>query len=60
MEASDQELFESIQQDRQDALKQLMERYWRPLFLMIDAALHDPSSSEDIVQEVFINIWNKK
>ncbi len=60
MEASDQELFESIQQDRQDALKQLMERYWRPLFLMIDAALHDPSSSEDIVQEVFINIWNKR
>ncbi|WP_270087818.1 RagB/SusD family nutrient uptake outer membrane protein [Sphingobacterium sp. SYP-B4668] len=60
MEASDCQLFDSVQQDYQLALKKLMERYWRPFFLMVESTTQDQYASEDIVQEVLINIWRKR
>lgn len=60
MTASDRDLFQSIQTDNQRALKMLMDRYWRPMYLMSESVLKDSNTSEEIVQEVFINIWNKR
>ncbi len=60
MVPSDRDLFQSIQTDNQKALKLLMDRYWRPMFLMAEAILKDSHTSEEIVQEVFISIWNKR
>lgn len=60
MTVSDRDLFHLIQTDNQRALKELMDRYWRPMFLMAESVLNDSATSEEIVQEVFINIWNKR
>lgn len=60
MIVSDQDLFNSMKIDSQRALKELMDRYWRPMFLMAVSTLKDRRLSEEIVQEVFINIWNKR
>ena len=60
MTVSDRDLFHLIQTDNQRAFKELMNRYWRPMYLMAESVLSDSPTSEDIVQDVFINIWNKR
>src|SRR5690606_22337679 len=60
MIVSDQDLFNSIKTDNQRALKELMDRYWRSMFLMAASVLKDRSLSEENVKEEFINIWNKR
>jgi RNA polymerase sigma-70 factor (ECF subfamily) len=46
--------------ERLKDFKTLFEALYRPLCLFANSYLHDIDTSKDIVQEVFIKIWEKK
>ncbi|WP_270087811.1 RNA polymerase sigma factor [Sphingobacterium sp. SYP-B4668] len=57
---SDEELCALIKQNKEKALQAIMLRYWEPLYKMALYTLHDTFLCEDIVQQVFIQIWSKR
>ncbi len=56
---SDECLMESIQAGQNEALEELHARYAALLKALIMKALHNDSDAEDMLQEVFIEIWNR-
>ncbi|RZJ76602.1 MAG: sigma-70 family RNA polymerase sigma factor [Flavobacterium sp.] len=57
---SDEQLWEAIQENDNRAFAAFYERYW---LLLYKAALHylkDKSDAEEVVQEVFVNVWNRR
>jgi RNA polymerase sigma-70 factor (ECF subfamily) len=42
------------------ALKRLMDAYWKPLFAYATRVLQQPDSAEDIVQETFVRLWERR
>ena len=42
------------------ALKLIYKKYWNQLYLSAYNVLHDQPACEDIIQELFINLWNKR
>jgi RNA polymerase sigma-70 factor (family 1) len=45
---------------REDALQQLFDRYANDVYRIAYAVLKDSFESEDVVQEVFIKLWNAR
>ena len=58
-EVSDQELLKAIEKSDQKALEVLYERYFPRLSRFITRITQDPHESLDVINEVFIVIWNK-
>ncbi len=56
----DDVLLALIQQDDQRAFKALYERYWTPLWSYASNAMADPGDAEDMVQELFMALWEKR
>ena len=56
----DEEVFKSVRDGNAKALQVLMQRYWEPVFHMAMKTLQDTLAAEDVVQEVFITIWEKR
>src|SRR6185295_6745941 len=54
---SDVELIIRIANKEQHALGLLYDRYARSLFSVIQAIVHDANDAEDILQDVFVQIW---
>lgn len=44
----------------QQAFKTLYERYWAPLWSYATNAMADPNDAEDIVQEIFMALWERR
>lgn len=42
------------------ALKLIYDKYWNQLFISAYNTLHDQQACEDIIQDIFINLWNKR
>ncbi|MDB5120266.1 MAG: polymerase sigma-70 factor [Sphingobacteriales bacterium] len=42
------------------ALKEIYKKYWHLLFSSAYKLLKDQQACEDIIQEIFINLWNKR
>ncbi len=60
MESSDSALVDLLRGDDERALQAIMSRYWEPLYKMAAHTLDDLAACEDIVQEVFIKLWNNR
>ncbi|MEI2273781.1 RNA polymerase sigma-70 factor [Sphingobacterium sp. ML3W] len=57
---SDQQIFESVCQGEERALQHLMHRFWQPLFKTASVTMQDPEICQELVQNVFINIWRNR
>lgn len=58
--ASPLELMDGIKQGQQAAFRELFDRFYRLLLGVAINILGDFNLAKDVVQEVFINIWNKR
>ena len=57
---SDEDLFILCQQDDEEAFSQIYERYWQGLIKKSLHKLHNQSDTEEVVQNVFVNLWKWK
>nr|WP_067059672.1 sigma-70 family RNA polymerase sigma factor [Mucilaginibacter sp. L294] len=57
---ADQDLLLRVQHDDHDAFDILFDRYWQRLFQSARARLNDSDTAQDIVQEIFIRIWQRR
>lgn len=53
-------LLARIAEGDKDAFKQLYDRYWNDIYYVALGFLKSPEWSQDIIQEVFIKIWQKR
>ncbi|MDO6518106.1 RNA polymerase sigma-70 factor [Zobellia uliginosa] len=44
----------------QKAFKTLFDRYWEPMFVKANIILQDSAVAQDVVQDIWINLWNKR
>jgi RNA polymerase sigma-70 factor (ECF subfamily) len=58
-ESTDLELMQSIQAGEADALSQLYDRYNGILKALILRVIHNEAEAEDLLQEIFMEIWNQ-
>jgi len=56
----DTELLQGIRQNDAGAFRQLFDRYWQLLFQLAARKTGHAQDAEDIVQELFIELWRKK
>lgn len=59
-ELSDLELHSLIQSGDQAAFTEIYDRYWSVLYLHARHMLNNQDYASDVVQEVFVGVWNKK
>jgi RNA polymerase sigma-70 factor (family 1) len=59
-EISDLQLWASIRQDDELAFNELFKRYWIRLYKTAYQYLKDKEGSEEVVHDVFLNIWNRR
>src|ERR1700737_264191 len=57
-EPTDLELMEGIQREDPDALSKLYDRYNGILKALILRVIHNESEADDLLQEIFMEIWN--
>lgn len=57
---SDEELFLLLKEGDERALNAIVKRYWQPLFQMAAYTLKDLQECEDIIQNIFVRIWERK
>jgi RNA polymerase sigma-70 factor (family 1) len=55
-----QQLFLRVQEGNEQAFNQLYNRLWEPLYLAAYKVLREEHTSQDVVQEIFIDLWRKK
>lgn len=58
--STDKELLDAIKEDNHAAFEVLFNRYWEYLFSIIYRRLNDRDQTQDIVQDIFIYIWNNR
>lgn len=56
----DIELMDRLRAGDDLALKVIYKRYWNQLYASAFNMLQDQQACEDIIQELFINLWNKR
>jgi RNA polymerase sigma-70 factor (ECF subfamily) len=56
---SDLELMQAIQREEPEALSQLYDRYNGILKALILRVIHNESEADDLLQEIFMEIWNQ-
>lgn len=57
---TDFELVDLLKSDDESAFRILYERYWDRLFGIALNRLKDPAAAEEIVQDIFCNLWRKR
>lgn len=57
---TDKELLDAIKRDDHAAFEVLFNRYWEYLFSIIYRRLNNREETQDIVQDIFIYIWNSR
>lgn len=57
---TDTELLESVRQGNRIAFKQLFDEYWQFLYQLASRKSGSDADAEDLVQELFIELWRKK
>ncbi|MDF2959982.1 MAG: subfamily polymerase sigma-24 subunit [Paenibacillus sp.] len=55
---TDQELMKLIKDRNEEALKRLYDRYERPVYVFVNRMVRDVMMAEEVVQELFLRIWN--
>ena len=57
---SDYELLQSVKLDDKASFKQIYKKYWSKLYIYAFNVLKEREICEDIVQEIFIDLWTKR
>jgi RNA polymerase sigma-70 factor (family 1) len=57
---TDQELVALLKHGDRNAFTEIFERYWNKLLAIAYNHTRDKSDAEEIVQEVFVSLWNKR
>lgn len=60
MQTSDQMIFQSIKSGDENALEMLFKDYYQPLCRYANSYLGDPDDAEEVVQNCFIKLWEKR
>ena len=56
---TDQELLQSLRQDKKGAYNEIYSRYWKKMLIVAWNHSKDEEIAKDILQEVFIDLWEK-
>ena len=59
-EASDYDLVLALRAGEHDALTEIFRRYWKQLYLIASAKLQSHGLAEEVVQELFTDLWGKR
>jgi RNA polymerase sigma-70 factor (ECF subfamily) len=59
-ELSEEELIRLLKQDRLNAFREIYSRYWKRLFDEAYKRLKSKELAEEVVQELFTNLWTKR
>jgi RNA polymerase sigma-70 factor (family 1) len=57
---SDEQLLVLLKKSDQHAFKFIYEQYWEKLFITAHFRLGNPAEAEELVQDVFLNLWRKR
>jgi RNA polymerase sigma-70 factor (ECF subfamily) len=57
---SDSELLALLRLGNEDAFSEIYNRYWKRLLSIAYNISKDKSASQEIVQDIFIGIWNRR
>src|SRR6476620_4239027 len=57
--APDEVLMKHISRRRHDALAELYDRHGKRLRATIDGVVHEEGEADDVLQEIFIQIWKE-
>ncbi|PTS92901.1 RNA polymerase sigma-70 factor [Pedobacter sp. HMWF019] len=57
---SDKELLEDIGKGYETAFQYLFDRHWNTLYTFVYRLIKDEDQTKDILQNIFLEIWNKK
>lgn len=57
---SDVELLTLLREGRHAAFEEIYNRYWKKLYTLAANKLEDFSEAEDIVQQLFVSIWERR
>ncbi|GAA4310634.1 hypothetical protein GCM10023149_05380 [Mucilaginibacter gynuensis] len=60
MNRSDKELLNAIASGNEQAFHTLFNRHWKTLFNFVYRLTKDGSSTKDILQDVFMHVWNNR
>jgi RNA polymerase sigma-70 factor (ECF subfamily) len=60
MQTNDQMIFQSIKSGDEKALEMLFKEYYQPLCRYANSYLEDPDDAEEVVQNCFIKLWEKR
>lgn len=56
----DVELLNRLRENDAQAFECIYKKYWRNLYLTAFSILKDKQAAEDIIQDMFIQLWNKR
>ena len=57
---TDKELLQQISEDNSTAFTILYRRYWEEMYVIAVKALRDKTEAGDVIQEVFLSLWNRR
>jgi RNA polymerase sigma-70 factor (ECF subfamily) len=57
--APDEALMKAVSRRRYDALAELYDRHGKRLRATIDGVVHEEAEADDVLQEIFIQIWEE-
>jgi RNA polymerase sigma-70 factor (ECF subfamily) len=57
---NDQELLAAIRHDDEGAFSELFKRYGKKVYRMAYCRIHSKEASEEIVQNLFVSLWDKR
>ncbi|MBN8677431.1 MAG: RNA polymerase sigma-70 factor [Chitinophagales bacterium] len=60
MDSSEQQLLSALRFGHEDALRQIFNRHYPLLLSDIYRLVQDESTCEDLAQELFVDLWNKR
>ncbi|TDE17222.1 RNA polymerase sigma-70 factor [Dyadobacter psychrotolerans] len=60
IENTDQQALNSLQNSNWKAFEDIYDAYWSKLYLSAYSILRDKQASEDIVQDIFVQLWTKR
>ncbi|MBC8988210.1 RNA polymerase sigma-70 factor [Pedobacter sp. N36a] len=57
---SDAELIAALKEGEEQAFGEIYERYWKELYRKANNILQDPDASVDVLQDVFLSLWQRR
>lgn len=57
---TDEHLLRQMAEGNRDAFTMLYRRYWEKLFITAAKALREKEEAADVVQDVFLSLWNRR